>query len=111
MLVWHRQLYLIDHGAALYFHHDWPAGLSKSRSPFAQIRQHVLRASPTAIAAVDEELTARLTGEVLAQVLSQVPDAWLPEPAAASRGAYVQYLQERLTAPRPFLEELTNARP
>jgi hypothetical protein len=111
MLVWHRQLYLIDHGAALYFHHDWPAGLGKSRGPFPQIRQHVLQPAAAGVAAVDEELTARLSGEVLAGILSSVPDDWLPDPAEASRTSYVEYLQQRLTPPRPFVEELTNARP
>ena len=112
LLVWHRQLYLIDHGAALYFHHDWPAGLGKSRAPFSQIRQHVLHpAGATGVAAVDEELAARLSGDVLPQILSRIPDQWLPAPAEASRAAYVKYLEERLTAPRPFVEDLTHARP
>jgi hypothetical protein len=112
MLVWHRQLYLIDHGAALYFHHDWPAGLGKSRAPFAQIRQHVLLSLGAAgVAAVDQELAARLSDDLLADILSRVPDDWLPAPAEASRAAYVGYLRERLTGPRTFVEELTDARP
>jgi hypothetical protein len=111
LLVWHRRLYLIDHGAALYFHHDWPAGLGKSRAAFSQIREHVLHpAGAAGVAAVDDELAARLSEEVLRHILSRVPDQWLPEPADASRAAYVRFLQERLTAPRPFLGELTDAR-
>src|SRR4051812_18505960 len=82
LLLWHRQLHLIDHGAALYFHHDWPAGLGKSRAPFAQIRAHVL--SPQGgpgLPAVDDDLASRLVGEVLPDILSRVPDDWLPPPA------------------------------
>jgi hypothetical protein len=112
LLLWHRRLHLIDHGAALYFHHDWPAGLGKSRSPFAQLREHVLYAQGgPGLAAVDEELAARLTGEVLPEILSRVPDDWLPPPAADSRLAYVKFLEERLRPPRPFIEEPPHARP
>jgi hypothetical protein len=111
LLLWHRELYLIDHGAALYFHHDWPAGLRKSRSPFAQIREHVLLPGAGELRAVDEELASRLGGEVLREIVDQVPDAWLPPPAAESRAAYVRFLSERLAAPRVFVEEASHARP
>jgi hypothetical protein len=63
------------------------------------------------VAAVDEGLTARLAGGVLADILAQVPDDWLPAPAADSRAAYLRFFQERLTPPRPFVEELRHARP
>jgi hypothetical protein len=112
MLLWHRQLHLIDHGASLYVQHDWPAGMQKGRAPFPAIRQHVL-ADMVGLAgdlgAVDQALAARLTPEVLSAVLAQVPDEWLPEPAADSRLLYLRYLQERLTAPRPFLDDLKQA--
>jgi hypothetical protein len=111
LLLWHRELYLIDHGAALYFHHDWPAGLGKSRAPFAQIRQHVLLPGAGELRAVDEEMATRLGGDVLREIVDQVPDAWLPAPAADSRAAYVRFLSERLAAPRVFVEEATHARP
>ncbi|HWM86420.1 MAG TPA: HipA family kinase [Kofleriaceae bacterium] len=111
LLVWHGTLYLIDHGAALYFHHDWPAGLARSRAPFPQLRDHVLRPCARDPNAFDAELTARLGGDVLREILDQVPDAWLPGPAGESRAAYLRYLTERLAAPRPFLEEATHAGP
>jgi hypothetical protein len=110
LLLWHKQLHLIDHGAALYFHHDWPAGLGKSRAPFSQLRQHVLHAQGAAsLAAVDQALASRLGGDVLSEILSQVPEDWLPAPAADSRAAYVSFLEQRLRAPRPFLEEPSHA--
>ncbi|HTE53543.1 MAG TPA: HipA family kinase [Kofleriaceae bacterium] len=105
LLSWHRRLYLIDHGASLYFHHDWPAGLNKSRARFPQLRDHVLLPFAVDLGAVDDELSSRLTAGVLADIVAQVPDAWLPAPAADSRAAYVTFLSERLAAPRPFLEE------
>ena len=109
LLLWHRRLYLIDHGAALYFHHDWPAGLRKSRARFTQLRDHVLLPVASDLRAVDDELAARLSEEVLRDIAAQVPDAWLPQPAAESREAYVGYLRERLAAPRPFVEEAAHA--
>ena len=111
LLVWHRRPYLIDHGAALYFHHTWPAGLSRSRAPFPQIREHVLLPRAGRLREVDQELASRLGEDVLGGIAAQVPDAWLPEPAADSRAAYVRFLAERLAAPRDFVEEAIDARP
>jgi hypothetical protein len=110
LLLWHRQLYLIDHGAALYVHHDWPAGLAKSRAPFPEIRGHVLLPAAGDLWAADDALAARLGETVLAEIVEQVPEAWLPEPAAESRAAYLRFLAERLRAPRPFVEEAARAR-
>jgi hypothetical protein len=111
LLYWHRKLYLIDHGAALYFHHDWPAGLGKSRAPFPLVRDHVLLARATALAAVDAELASRLGEEVLRDIVAQVPDDWLSEPPEESRAAYVRFLRERLAGPRLFVQEAIDARP
>src|SRR5438045_2233428 len=63
MLMWHRQLWLIDHGATLYFHHapDWADHAGRAREPFAMIRQHVLLTKATALADVDEAMAAALT--------------------------------------------------
>jgi hypothetical protein len=111
LLVWHGQLYLIDHGAALYFHHDWPAGLARSRARFPQIRDHVLLPFAGDLAAADQDGAARLDRELLRAIVDLVPEAWLPEPAADSRAAYVDYLVERLAPPRPFLDEIRHAGP
>lgn len=110
LLVWHHELYAIDHGAALYFHHDWPAGLAKSRAPFPQIRDHVLLPHAADVRTVDDALAARLGPDVIDGVVALVPDAWLPAPAAESRAAYARWLRERLAAPRGFLEEIAHAR-
>jgi hypothetical protein len=111
LLRWHRNLYLIDHGAALYFHHDWPDHLARSRSPFAMIRNHALLPFAGDLCAADAALAPRITEAALHDIVSQVPDAWLsgePTPAATRRG-YVDHLCSRLAAPRVFVEEAIRA--
>jgi len=114
MLVWHGKLWLIDHGAALYFQHDWRDYPARAASPFALIKDHVLLPLAARINEVDAALAARLTPERLAAIVQLIPDAWLQdEPAFAShaehRAAYLAYLQQRLTAPRAFAQEAARA--
>jgi hypothetical protein len=115
LLLWHRELYLIDHGAALYFHHSWGDLAARSRDPFPRIRDHVLLPFAGALEAAMERLTARLTGPVVRAVVELVPDSWLAdEPAfataSAQRDAYADYLLRRLEPPLPYLEEALRAR-
>lgn len=120
LLMWHRRLWLIDHGAALTFHHAWGSDPSdagdpqRSTRPFTLIKDHVLLPLASAIGAVDAGLAARLTPKLLETVVALLPDAWLQdEPAfadpAAQRSAYVRYFSERLRAPRSFVEEAVRA--
>ncbi len=115
MLVWHGALWLIDHGAALYFHHDWRDFMSRAASPFALIREHVLLPFASGLAEADEAMSARLGPDVIDAVVALVPDAWLgDEPLfrdpAEQRGAYARYLKQRLQSPRLFAEEAARAR-
>jgi hypothetical protein len=115
MLMWHRRLRLIDHGAALYFHHNWENYLERSRMPFAQVKDHVLLPSASALEEADARLAALVTPELIESLASLVPDVWLGvEPrfsdADAQRAAYVEYLLSRLQAPRDFVREAVNAR-
>jgi len=115
MLMWHRKLWLIDHGAALYFHHNWDNYLARSRASFPRISEHVLLPSASALAEADARLAARVTGELLGEVLSFVPDEWLAAEtrfatAAEHRAAYIAYFLSRLEAPRDFVREAVNAR-
>ncbi len=110
MLLWHRQLWLIDHGAALYFHHSWDNYLERSRTRFPQIKDHVLLSFASELRETDAKLSEQLAPEVLSRIVDLVPDAWLAgEPrfasAADERAAYLQYLLQRLSAPRVFVEE------
>lgn len=114
LLVWHGALWLIDHGAALYFHHQWDAAPERSQSHFPLIKDHVLLPFATALQAADAHLAALLTPDRIAEVVALVPDAWLAgEPffsdAAAHRQAYVDYFVRRLQAPRAFAEEAARA--
>jgi hypothetical protein len=114
LLWWHRRLWLIDHGAALYVHHNWGDYLARSQSPFSAIREHVLLSVAGDLRAADAELAPRLTRELIAGVLERVPDEWLsdatfPEPQQ-QRDVYLEYLLARLAAPRSFAEEAARVR-
>jgi hypothetical protein len=115
LLVWHRNLWLIDHGATLIFHHAWSDYLERSRAPFAAIKDHVLLRWAAALEQVDETLAALLTPEVLQSVVSLIPEEWLDERSrfastADHRAAYVEVLSRRLESPRQWVEEAVRAR-
>lgn len=115
MLMWHGRVWLIDHGAALYFHHTWKDYLARSRDPFAKIKDHVLLSSADALDPIDEEMPARLSMEVIHQIVEMIPESWLAADLSFAsveqqRAAYEEYLLKRLEAPRTFVEEAINAR-
>jgi hypothetical protein len=116
ILVWHRKLWLIDHGAALYFHHAWDANyMQRSRSPFVQVSDHVLLPFADSLAEADARLTPLLTPELIQSIVELIPDEWLGNEqqfgdAAQHRAAYVEYLLGRLEAPRSFVLEASRAR-
>lgn len=118
LLWWHRKLYCIDHGAALYFHYNWTgaAGVQEAAlSPFAPIRQHVLLRHASSITEAGARLSPLITPEVLTGILDAVPDAWLlPEPDASTpaekRALYVEYFRRRLEFANIFTEEAERAR-
>ena len=114
LLCWHNRLYLIDHGAALYFHHAWGDYLARSRTPFARIADHVLLPLADDLPAADAVLRPRLTRATIAGIVGLIPEVWLDEPSfpnpAAHRAAYVDYLLARLEASSLFVEEAERAR-
>lgn len=115
ILIWQEQPWLIDHGAALYFHHSWNGYMARSRSAFPMIKDHVLLPSASQIREIDPRLSARLTPEVIGAIVDLIPDNWLGnEPGFASpaeqRAAYAGYLLNRLEPPRAFVEEAWHAR-
>jgi hypothetical protein len=104
LLVWHERVWLIDHGAALYFHHrDWDPAADAAR-PFAGIGDHVLLPAAGSILEADARMAERLAAGVLRDVVGAVPTEWLD----AER--YVDYLSRRLEAPRVFAQEAEHAR-
>lgn len=115
MLMWHGKLRLIDHGAALYFHHGWGDEVDRSGSPFAAIKDHILLRFAAALEEADAAMTQAITPERIREVVAAVPDAWLATDRAFAtpalvREAYVKHLTQRLQAPRAFLEEARRAR-
>ena len=128
MLMWHREPWLIDHGATLYFHRTpgWDPDDTRARARFPLIKDHVLLRSAKRLEAEDEELSRVLTPNAIDEILELVPDEWLAHPdapgatalgeaeasatAARLRSAYGQYLRVRLEAPRAFVSEAVDAR-
>jgi hypothetical protein len=115
LLMWHRKLWLIDHGAALYFHHNWNGYLERATDPFARIRDHVLLPFASGLREADAHMSALLSRETIGRIVALVPDAWLGgdapfADAAAHRAAYAQYLCRRIETPRAFAEEAFRAR-
>lgn len=114
MLWWHKELWLIDHGAALYFHHAWN-DWDKPRRSFPNIKDHVLLAQASELATVDEAFRAILTSERIQEIVSLIPDEWLAdEPAFESidqhREAYIKFLETRITNSDFFVKEAQYAR-
>ena len=114
MLMWHRRLHLIDHGAALYFHHGGDDYLARSEDPFPMIKDHVLLPLASALREADARLAPRITAGEVDRIVGLVPDAWLEQDSPAGEGsrrraAYAAYLWRRLAAPHAFLEEAIRA--
>jgi hypothetical protein len=107
LLWWHGQLWLIDHGAALYWHHAPALEDGFERSRFPQIRDHVLLPYAGSIADADDRLAPKVTDELVHSIVDQVPDAFL---GGDDRAMYVDYLRRRLDAPRGFVDEAEAAR-
>jgi len=115
MLLWHRRLWLIDHGAALYFHHDWKTWDGQAATAFPLIKDHVLLGFAAALAAADGRLKPLLSREKLSSLIDLIPDSWLAQDpgapgAAEQRHAYLEFLCERLRSSEVFVSEAIRAR-
>jgi len=115
LLMWHRKMWLIDHGAALYFHHGWTGMENRSKDPFAAIKKHILLEFASELKAVDDAMKSTITEAEIKRIVELVPDEWMfgnsPfNSVAENRQAYVEYLLRRLDEPRYFVEEAIRAR-
>jgi hypothetical protein len=115
LLLWHRQLYCIDHGAAIFFHHNWPTLQEKAVSPFAQTEHHILLPWATEIEQASQAARKHLTPQLLYQILSLVPESWLESipgglSASERRAGYLDFFERRLAAAQIFEEEAIRAR-
>ncbi|MBF4505656.1 aminotransferase class I and II [Flavobacterium sp. JLP] len=115
MLIWHKELWLIDHGACLYFHHSWNNWEQHAKSPFALIKDHVLLPQASLLKEVDAAFKALLTEEILEEIVNTIPQEWLQwedtdETPEALRNVYLQFLKTRLNNSEIFVNQAQNAR-
>ena len=116
MLLWHKELWLIDHGASLYFHHNWQNWEEQATKPFALIKEHVLLPLASELDAVDSDFRSVLTPEKIQAIVSLIPDDWLlteDSPFAttgAYRQAYATYLETRISHSEIFVKGAKDAR-
>ncbi len=115
MLLWYRELWLIDLGASLYFHHSWQNLGTAGVRPFPQIKDHVLLAEATELEVVNQEFSRKLSREVITTIVNQVPDEWLVADtpfatADENRQAYIDFLTTRLEHSADFVKEAQHAR-
>lgn len=115
MLMWHKELWLIDQGASLYFHHSWENWERHALSPFTYIKDHVLLPYADKLNEVDVEFKKILTPEKIGEIVSLLPDDWLnwggeEETPQDIRQTYFSYLTERLTHSYIFIKEAQHAR-
>ena len=115
MLMWHRDLWLIDHGAILYFHHSWTNWQTQALNSFPLIKDHVLLPFADQLREVDAECRALLTDEILHEITDLIPEDWANwsyngETPQIIKEIYYQFLSERLKHSENFLNEALHAR-
>lgn len=116
MLMWNKELWLIDHGAAFFFHHSWPNIDEQAKRPFGQIKDHVLLPQASQLEAADAAFKAMLTPEVIRQIVSLIPEEWLLTEGSPFhsgeeyRQVYAQFLNTRIAHSHIFVKEAQHAR-
>ncbi|MNT03272.1 hypothetical protein D3C72_1377960 [compost metagenome] len=115
MLVWNKEIWLIDHGAALYFHHNWDSRDNLAQSLFAMIKEHVLLPKSTELEAVAAEGVKILTPELLRTVIDAIPEEWLqlsePELSLEEiKEGYLSFLTQRVLHSDKFVKQALDAR-
>ena len=115
MLMWHRELWLIDHGATLYFHHSWTNWEQQALNPFPYIKEHVLLPFANQLEEADIACKIILTDEIIRDIANLIPDDWANwkengETPKDIKEIYYQFLTERLKHSEIFLNEALNAR-
>lgn len=115
MLLWKKELWLIDHGASLYFHHSWQNWEEQALKPFVKIQDHVLLPLATDLKRVDEEFKGLLDEQLIDSIVNLIPESWLLldspfETVEEHRGVYAQYLKTRITHSSNFVNEAVHAR-
>jgi len=115
MLTWRNELWLIDHGASIYFHHSWQQPEEQAKKSFPMVKDHVLLPLASELDVVDTSFHTKLTSERIKQIVELVPDAWLTdessnESPAEKRDVYCRFLLTRLAFSENFVKEAKHAR-
>jgi hypothetical protein len=114
MLMWHKELWLIDHGASLYFHHSWSDWTNGAKA-FPKIKDHVLLSLASELNEADVEFKNKLSAQVIGEIVSMIPAAWLKNDATFDsdedhRHAYIEFLRSRISQSHLFVKEASDAR-
>jgi HipA-like protein len=114
MLIWHKELWLIDHGATLYFHHAWQNWKEQALRPFVQIKDHVLLPQATQLNTVDKDFRAVLTPERITAIVQAIPEDWLATNLLEAsveerRHVYTEFLNTRIASSEIFVKEAQHA--
>ena len=114
MLLWNKELWLIDHGAAFYFHHTWEGREAYIEKPFVQIKDHVLLPFATDMTGADEYMKSIFTPAAVADIVQLLPDAWLGWDDALQpqqvRNAYTDFLNRRIAQSSIFVKQIQDAK-
>lgn len=115
MLIWHKELWLIDHGASLYFHHSWDNWEEQALKPFVQIKDHVLLPFADAVQEINDQYAPLFSDENLTNILNSIPDEWLQEEgrditAQEARLVYLEFLKRRIANASLFIKQIENER-
>ncbi len=121
MLFWNKELWLIDHGAALYFHHNWPSADTspsleeQAQRPFIQVKDHVLLPWASKLDEVDAPLRELLTPEHISNIVALIPDVWLDNWSSGQspdeiRNVYTSFLNTRIGVSSIFVNQAQHAR-
>ena len=115
MLLWNRELWLIDQGASLYFHHSWSDWEKAALSPFPYVKDHALIRHATRMEEADAEMRTRVTPEVIDAIVDALPDDWLaasgtPASEAEQRDVYRNFLKTRLSNSQIFVDNAVRTR-
>ncbi|MXO32438.1 HipA family kinase [Apibacter sp. B2912] len=115
MLIWHKELWLIDMGASLYFHHSWINWERLSVTPFAEIKNHVLLPFALHLEEIDQQCKELISLDKIGEIVNLIPDDWLDwrsseESIQDIKNIYQEFLSNRLNNSQLFIKEANNAR-
>jgi len=113
--MWHKELWLIDHGAALYFHHSMQNWEEQAIKPFSLVKDHVLLSRASMLTEINNDFRQRLSPELINQIVLLIPDAWLhiegnPDLAEQQRNVYREFLLQRISSSDVFTNAANDAR-